>query len=266
VSGFTKFGKHLEVFYDLSAAVDKLGGLVDLPLERHGGEAILTNNGPASVQMSGLAIGYKSGSPVLDVSNFEIRGGDRIGLMGHHGCGKSTLADALFGLRQPQHGSLLIDSIDFRKLPLETIREHVALVRGIEVFAGSILENVRLGRPHMSLTDVTEALRRVGILDDILALPEGLDTQLHPSGRPLSDSQASRLMIARAIAGKPRMLILDDALDPVDRSREREPICDMLFSPEAPWTLVCITERPDLLARCNRLVVLEDGDVKEVKR
>ncbi len=265
VSGFTKFGKHLEVFYDLQAAIDKLGGLVDLPLERTGGEAVLTAGGPASVGMSKLAVGYKEGEPVLDVTDWELKAGERMGLVGRYGCGKSTMADALFGLRQPQRGSLLLDGIDYRSLPLASIRSHVSLVRGIELFTGTILDNVRLGREALTHADVTEALRKTGILDEIQSLPEGLDTVLHPGGRPLSASQASRLMIARAIVAKPRLLVLDDALDPVDRVTEREPLCEMLFASDAPWTLLCITERPDLLARCNRVVMLENGELNEVR-
>lgn len=265
VSGFTKFGKHLEVFYDLQAAVDKLGGLVDLPLERTGGEAVLTGQGPAAVGMSKLAVGYKEDAPVLNVAHWELRAGDRMGLIGRYGCGKSTLADTLFGLRQPQKGSLALDGIDYRSLPLASIRSHVALVRGIELFTGTILENVRLGRQDLTLGDVTDALRKTGILEEIQNLPDGLDTVLHPGGRPLSASQASRLMIARAIAARPRLLILDDALDPVDRTTEREPLCEMLFAEGAPWTMLCITERPDLLARCNRVVMLENGELSEVR-
>jgi ABC-type bacteriocin/lantibiotic exporter with double-glycine peptidase domain len=266
VSGFTKFGKHLEVFYDLQAAVDKLGALVDLPLERAGGEASLPGSGPASVRMTGLSLGYKPDAPVLNVTDWQIRAGERIGLVGHHGCGKSTMADTLFGLRQAQSGSLLLDGVDYRALPLSTIRSQVALVRGIELFTGTILENVRLGRESMTISEVVNALRQAGVLEEIQGLPDGLETVLHPGGRPLSASQASRLMIARAIAANPRLLILDYALDPVDRAREREPICDMLFHPNAPWTVLCITERPDLLALCDRVMLLENGDVKEVQR
>ena len=265
VSGFTKFGKHLEVFYDLQAAIDKLGGLVDLPLERAGGEAVLTEAGPARAGMTKLAVGYKDSEPVLNVSDWELRAGDRMGLIGRYGCGKSTLADTLFGLRQPVRGALRLDGIDYRSLPLTTIRSHVALVRGIELFSGTILENVRLGREELTHGDVTEALRKTGILEEIQNLPDGLDTVLHPGGRPLSASQASRLMIARAIVARPRLLILDDALDPVDRATEREPLCEMLFSPRAPWTLLCITERADLLSRCNRVVMLENGELSEVR-
>ncbi|HRJ40742.1 MAG TPA: rod shape-determining protein MreB [Caldilineaceae bacterium] len=118
---------------------------------------------------------------------------------------------------------------------------------------------------EITSAEVTEAMRKCGILEEIQHMPDGLDSILQPGGRPLSASQACRLMLARAIAGKPRLIILDDALDSVDREREREPICDMLFDPKAPWTILSISERPDLLARCNRLLVMEDGNLREVK-
>lgn len=266
VSGFTKFGKHLEVFYDLEAAVDKLGGLVDLPLERQGGESITTASGPAGLRLANVTFAYQTGGPVLNVRDWEIRPGQAIGLTGKHGCGKSTVGDLLFGLLTPSAGSVLLDGVDYRSIPLPVIRAQVALVRGIEIFPGTILDNVRLGRKEISLTEVTEALKITGILDDIQRMPDGLETQLHPSGRPLSASQASRLMIARAIAGKPRLIILDDALDPVDRDEERSPLCRMLFDSAAPWTILCISERPDLLALCHRVTTLENGDFHEGNR
>jgi ABC-type multidrug transport system fused ATPase/permease subunit len=109
---------------------------------------------------------------------------------------------------------------------------------------------------------VSRALAQVGLLDELLELPTGLDTELHPHGRPLSHRQAYRLMVARAIAGRPRLIILDGALDQIDQRDEQE-LADVLFAPDAPWTLICITERPDLLQRCTRVVRLEDGEVRD---
>jgi putative ABC transport system ATP-binding protein len=249
VSGFTKFGKQLEVFYDLQAAMDKLGELVDLPLERAGGEAVIPANGPAGIRLTDIRSGYGENS-ILDIKEFTIRPGERIGLIGHHGSGKSTLADLLFGLRNPAAGSLRLDGVEYKSIPLTSIRQHVALVRDMEVFAGSVLDNVRLGRNDITLADAVAALRQVGLEDDVNSLPEGINTPLQPTGRPLSQGQACRLMLARAIAGKPRLLILDDVLG-------------IIFHPSAPWTLVCISERPDLLARCSRIAVLENGDLQE---
>lgn len=261
VSAFTKFGKQLEVFYDLSAAIDKLGDLVDLPLERRGGEALLTGTGPARVSLRDLEVRYEHDrQPALHLNAWEVAPGERLGLTGPNGSGKSTLGDVLFGLRTPSHGIVQIDQIDLRQVPLDHLRQQVALVRHVELFVGTIVDNVRLGRAHLSIDDVAAALASVGLLDELLELPDGLNTQLQPHGRPLSSRQASRLMIARAVVGRPRLLILDGALDQIDRTQERDQLVSLLFASDAPWTLICITERPDLLSRCSRVMVLRDGE------
>jgi len=94
-------------------------------------------------------------------------------------------------------------------------------------------------------------------------MPKGIDTELHVHGRPLSHRQSCRLMIARAIAGRPRLVILDGALDQVDRREDRGRLASVLFAPDAPWTLICVTERTDLLALCTQVVRLEDGEVRD---
>lgn len=267
VSAFTKFGKQLEVFYDLVAAIDKLGALVDLPLERAGGEAVLPLAGPAALSLQGARISYAdSDGPAVDISRLDIPPGERLGVTGPVGSGKSTLADLLFGLRLPQQGTLLVDGFDIRDVPLPDLRQCVALVRGIEVFPGTIVDNVRLGRDDLSLGDVNDALQRVGLHEELLALPDGLSTRLHPNGRPLSSRQAWRLMVARAIVGQPRLLIIDGVLDHIDYSDERERLMQILFAADAPWTLVCITDDPDLLVRCTRVVTLQGGQVRAARR
>ena len=126
-----------------------------------------------------------------------------------------------------------------------------------KLFPGTVLENLRLGREDLSYTDITRALDDVGLLEELLAMPDGLDTELHPHGRPLSHRQACRLMIARAIAGRPRLIIIDGALDQIDRREDDQRLTSVLFAPDAPWTLVCVTDRPDLLAQCSRVVLPE---------
>lgn len=265
VSAFTKFGKQLEVFYDLLAAIDKLGALVDLPLERVDGEARLVPGRPASLALRGVEVGYAdSDTPAVVIDALALAPGERLGVTGPVGAGKSTFADVLFGLRVPARGVVLVDDVDLRSLPPVDLREHVALVRGLEVFPGSIVDNVRLGRDDLSLADVTDALRRVGLLDELLALPDGLSTRLHPSGRPLSSGQAWRLMFARAIVGQPRLLVVDGALDRIDLSASGHATLTMVCDPAAPWTLVCITDAEAVLARCSRVIVFEGGRVRDL--
>jgi ABC-type bacteriocin/lantibiotic exporter with double-glycine peptidase domain len=260
LSAFTKFGKQLEVYYDLCAAIDKLGALVDLPLERGGGDVELPRTGPMRLSLRGLALAYPDAvRPALRVDAWDVPEGGRVGIMGSNGAGKSTLADVLFGLRMPTAGSLRVDGLDLRSLSLADLRRDLALVRDVELFPGTVLENVRLGRDELPHERIVEVLEAVGLLDELLALPQGLQTPLHPHGRPLSRRQACRLMIARAIVGRPRLIVLDGILDALDPQQGREGLADVLFAPEAPWTLLCITERADLLARCTAVVRLDDG-------
>jgi ABC-type bacteriocin/lantibiotic exporter with double-glycine peptidase domain len=263
LSAFTKFGKQLEVFYDLCAALDKLGALVDLPLERSGGDIELQGRGPMRVEAADLELTYPDGRrPALHVLALDVAPGERLGIAGSTGSGKSTLADVLFGLRVPTGGTLRLDGADVRSITLTDLRRQVALVRHVELFPGTVLDNVRLGRTELSHEDITRALDRVGLLDELLSLPNGLDTELHPHGRPLSHRQACRLMIARAIADAPRLLVLDGALDQVDLRSENDRLSTVLFSPEAPWTLLCMTEREDLLARCSRVLRLHESETR----
>jgi ABC-type bacteriocin/lantibiotic exporter with double-glycine peptidase domain len=264
MSAFTKFGKQLEVYYDLSAAIDKLGDLIDLPLERAGGEAVLTGTGPLAIEMRDVDVRYPDGTrAALSVRHWAVTPGEHVGVTGPNGSGKSTLADVLFGLRTTTAGAVRVDGVDVRDLPLSALRAAVGLVRGVELFPGTVLDNVRLGRANVSHADVTAALAAVGLLDELLRLPQGLETVLNPHGRPLSYRQACRLMIARAVVARPRLLVIDGALDTIDQPDERARLDAIVFDPASPWTVVCITERPDVLARCSRVVRLHDGEIRE---
>jgi putative ABC transport system ATP-binding protein len=265
LSAFTKFGKQLEVFYDLCAAIDKLGLLIDLPLERSGGEAEPQSTRPMTLSMRNLEVRHADGGvPALSLAAWDVASGVRIGLTGPTGSGKSTLADVIFGLRPPTMGIVRVDGVDLRAVPLASLRRDVALVRNVELFPGSVFDNVRLGRDHLSYDDVCKALSDVGVLDELLSLPKGLETILQPHSRPLSDRQASRLMIARAIVDRPRLLILDGTLDQIGRGDELLRVTETLFAREAPWTLICMSERVELLARCDQVVTLRDGAMQAV--
>lgn len=259
VGGFVKLGKSLESYYDVLAASDKLGHLVDLPLERTGGERLARGDGPASLRLCGLSYSYDDDQghqvPILHGVDAEIAPGERVALIGPSGGGKSTLMEILFGLREPTEGHAELDGIDVRDVRLESLREQVGEVAGTEAFEGTVLDNVRMGRPGVPLTAVTAALRAAGLLDEVRALPQGLRTHLATGGAPLSRGQSQRLMLARAIAGRPRLLLLDGSLDDLDGDMRRRVIGE-LFSRDNPWTLLVVTHNPDVLAACDRTLSL----------
>lgn len=256
VSSFTKLGKQLEGYYDLLAAMDKLGHLTDLPLEREGGVVHRARSQGASVRVHNVSFNYSQGyRTVLEGLNLTIEPGERVALLGQNGAGKSTLVDLLFGLRTPTQGHVEIDGMDLRDLRLESLREHIAVVKGIEIFEGSILDNVRMGRENLSVADVRQALSAVRLLDDILDLPGGLNTALGTGGAPLSLGQAERLMLARAIAGGPRLLVVDEILDDMDQEVRNE-VLPAILGPRACWTLLVVTHSQDVARLCGRQVRL----------
>jgi putative ABC transport system ATP-binding protein len=257
VATFSKLGKQLEAYYDLLAAVDKLGHLLDLPLERGGGERHQGRGAGASVTVHDVTFSY-AGQHVRSLSHtsLALRPGERVALMGANGAGKSTLSDLLYGLRTPDNGWVEIDGVDLRTVRLDTLREHVAMVKGIEVIEGTVLENVRLGRDGVTEADVRTALRNVGLLDVVLRLPGGLHTQLWTGGSPLSLGQANRLMLARAVVGRPRLLILDEALDHMDADI-RDTVLPTVLGADAGWTLLIVTHSDEVAKLCDRIVHLD---------
>lgn len=263
VGGFSKFGKKFETFYDLLASLDKLGALIDMPLERLGGETLQHSGQPAAVSFRD--VNFKLGRrTILNHANWDIPAGATVGLTGPLGCGKTAVSELLFGLRKPDSGVLAIDDIDFRDLCLDELREQVAIASDAEIFTGSVLENVSLGRPTVDSAQVRDALQMVGLLADVMALPEGLQTILSSSGRPLSPGQTARLALARAVAGQPRLLVLDDAFERIDEPDQRAEIADRLFDKNNSWTMLCISSRPDLLRRCEYLYLLDQGGLTEL--
>ncbi|MBX7192306.1 MAG: ABC transporter ATP-binding protein/permease [Sandaracinaceae bacterium] len=259
VGSLAKIGKYLETYYDLLAAIDKVGHLTDLPVERAGGAscASVGASGAASLRLDAVRAGYSDGPEILRGVSLTIRAGERVGITGPTGAGKSLLVELVAALREPTAGRVLVDELDLRDLDLAALREKIAVVRS-EIISGSILENVRLGRARVDAPAVRRALAQVGLLEDVDAMPEGLRTELTASGEPLSSSQKCRLAIARAIAGEPVLLVLDDALDGLD-PRVREPMLDALFAPARPWTLLVTSTDPSVLARCERVLGLHDG-------
>lgn len=257
VAAISKLGKHLESWYDAMAAVNKLGYLVDLPVERSHGERPSAPDKGLSVQLQDLGYVHANGQHLLDALSLEIRPGTRVGIVSPGGLGGSALLDLMAGLREATSGRVLLNGTDLRLWQLGELRRQVFLVRGQEIVEGSILDNVRLGRPDLDIESVNRALEGVGLLGAIQQLPEGLETQLSPGGHPLSGSQRSRLILARAIIRKPRLLLVDEALDGLETGT-LERLEAALFDDREPRTLVLVTRDPDLIQRCDQVLHLGD--------
>lgn len=239
IGSFTKLGKHLEAYYDLLAAVDKLGHLFDLPVEQQVGE-----NLPAGVR----------GLPV-ELANHKIAPGELVAIVGPPGSGKSGLLAEAFGLLDGSAQNTRIAGLNVGALDLTTLRSQVVLARDCEILAGTLAENVHLGRASGTRAAVRACLEELGLREDLRRLPAGLDTILQPGGRPLTDSQARRVVLARALLSQPRLLLIDALLDGLPDDVLPE-VLEALARQTEQTTIVIATGRSDVARLCSRVIPL----------
>ena len=255
LASLIKFGKHLESFYDLLTAVDKIGHLLDLPLENEKGQ--LVNLPPAvSIMAKNLSFHYPSMQTVLNNVNFQIIAGEKVAFLGQASCGKSTLCDLLFGLRQMQKGDIEIEKIKLQTFNFPALREQIRLLNDIEIIEGTLLENVLLGCENIDRAEIEKALNALGLFEKLHAqFSKTLSLPLSEAGSPLSKTQQRLLMLVRATINQPSLLIIDSFLDEFD---EKTLDCVLKYLFEMKTTLLIFTQKPQIAARCERVISMEE--------
>lgn len=249
-SSVAKLGKLLDSAYDLGTSVDKLGHLLDLEIEALEQGEQVPGQGGVRVEVVGASDGT---SPPLSLT---VSAGDRVAVSGAQG---SLIGEWLAALRVPLQGYVTYNGVETRRARSPALREHVAWIRRGDLFEGTVLENVTAGRETVTALEARAALERVGLLAELRALPEGIDTRLYHHGAPLSPSQQTRLLIARAIAGSPRLIVVDESLEALT-AEHRTRCVQALTRDGAPWTLIALVNEPQVaLARaCSTHLSLEE--------
>jgi putative ABC transport system ATP-binding protein len=254
VGALAKMGKKLEAWYDALAAMNKLGHIFDLDIEREDGERRVDNQSGAHIQAEGLAFSYGR-APLFSGLNFNIQPGSRAAIVGPHGSGGSTLLNILFGLRQPTAGFVRIDGLDLRNCYLESLRESVMLLRRDEIVGGTIIENLRLGSSDIGMEEIQTALSKVGLLEELLHQSEGLNLQLRVEGAPLSGNQRTRLLLARALVQRPKLLLIDELFDGLDTESLNQ-LSTAILGKSQDWTVVLTTRDHDVTLKCDQIIKL----------
>ena len=255
LAAFVRFISKLEYFYGMMASLDKIGELDDLPQEMLGKHQI-DNRNISHLGACGLSFNYSPRiQPIQDVS-FNLAKGESLAVLGADGAGKSTLVKIITGLRMPSVGHIKFDGNDLRQLNQNSLRNLIGLANKVEVTKGSVLENILLGRSNIALSTVNLVLNELGLLEDFSNLENGLDTQLTAFGAPLSTTQLQRLMLARAIVGKPNLLIIDGLLDSLS-NQELNSVLNLLSVHKADWMLMVTTRFEHIAEKFNSTLVLK---------
>lgn len=215
-----------------------------------------------SIEVNNVSFRYSDNMPnVLDNLSLKIRPGQYVAIVGTTGCGKSTLMRLLLGFERPQKGAVYYDGRDLNTIDLKSLRQKIGVVlQNGKLFQGDIFSNITISAPQLGLKDAWEAAEMAGMADDIRHMPMQMNTIISEGGGGISGGQRQRLMIARAIAPKPRILMFDEATSALDNITQKT-VSESLE--RLKCTRIVIAHRLSTIRHCDRIIVLDKGHIVE---
>jgi ATP-binding cassette subfamily B protein len=249
------------------ASSERIFALLDTPIDiksdSPSARGDVCMDGPGTIRFENVTFAYVEGEPVLRNVSFEVHQGQRVGIVGATGSGKTTLMSLLLRFYDVQQGRITIDDVDIREMDLSMLRDQFGLVlQDVYLFSGTIASNVRLGDASMSDEDVRRALDAVHASTFVDRMPQGLATPVAERGATLSSGQKQLLSFARALAFDPRVLILDEATSSVDTETELL-IRDALRVMMRGRTTIAIAHRLSTIQDMDRILVMHRGELRE---
>ena len=214
------------------------------------------------IEMNNVYFRYGENTPyIVNDMSLKIRPGEYVAIVGRTGCGKSTLMRLLLGFETPERGAIYYDGKDIKKLDLCSLRRKIGTVmQSGGLFQGDIYSNIVITAPELTLDDAWEAAEKAGIADDIRSMPMGMQTLISEGQGGISGGQKQRLMIARAIAPKPKILMFDEATSALD-NRTQKQVSEALDA--MGCTRIVIAHRLSTIRHCDRILVLDKGKIIE---
>ena len=214
------------------------------------------------IELNNVTFRYKEDMPaVLDDLTLKIRPGQYVAIVGKTGCGKSTLMRVMLGFETPQKGAVYYDGRDLKRIDLKSLRRRIgAVMQNGKLFTGDIFSNITISAPWLTLDDAWKAAEIAGMAEDIRLMPMGMHTLISEGQGGISGGQRQRLLIARAIAPKPKILIFDEATSALDNLTQKQ-VSDALGKMKC--TRIVIAHRLSTIRQCDRIIVLDHGKIIE---
>ncbi len=227
-------------------------------------DAVSLTEVSGDIEFKDVSFKYEEGtSEVLNHVNLSVPAGAYMALVGSSGAGKSTLCSLIPRFYDVDSGTITIDGIDIRKIKLKDLRDHIGIVQqDVYLFAGTVYENIRYGRPDATMDEVTEAAKSANAHDFIMSLPNGYDTDIGQRGIKLSGGQKQRLSIARVFLKNPPILIFDEATSALDNESEKV-VQESLEKLASNRTTFVIAHRLSTIRNAERILVLSEDGIKE---
>jgi len=248
----------LESVYDLLAGLEKFGRITDIPLERQDGEKPLRRDQDLIFEYKDVNL-YLQGKHILKDINVVIRPNDLILVQGTPGSGKTTLLRTLVGLIEEIEGSIFVNDVNLKNIDITHFRDFAGhFFPNNRTFQGTILENITLNNPEISMEFVQLLVERLQLKDFVKAQDKGLQTVIYSEGRQLPYTVNKKIMIARALASKPKLLVLKDPTEDF-LDEEESKVIDFITDPEMPWAVVVVSQSDKWKSKCNRFFFMDNG-------
>jgi len=263
ISSVEKMILGLESFYDVLTSLEKLGQVVDKELEKQEGEEPFKANEDFKVELDDVSFSTPEGKQILDHVSLSISPDCTMLLNGANGSGKTTLLRLIAGLLEPDTGMVYVNNVALPMMNLNYYRSFIGQSLTEESpFEGTILENITFGNPEISQEDIYWAAEKAGLTEFIKKQPRGLQTVIYPEGKQMPYTVSKKIVLARSIVHKPKLLILKNPLDQFDKE-EMERIISFLTHPDNPWALIVVSNHPGWTKRCSQIITLENGKISK---
>ncbi len=215
-----------------------------------------------SIEMGGIYFRYSEMTPyILENFSLKIKAGEYVAIVGKTGCGKSTLVRLLLGFEKPEKGVVFYDGKDIERIDLKSLRRKIgSVIQDGQLFYGNIFQNIAIASEKLTMDEAWEAAEMAGIADDIRAMPMGMNTIISEGQGGISGGQKQRLLIARAVASKPKILIFDEATSALDNITQKQ-IATALD--DLKCTRIVIAHRLSTIKNCDRILVMDGGRIIE---
>jgi len=255
---------NLENIFDILTSLEKLGQVTDLELEKISDNSTLSHdiNSPILVELNNLSFAYPGRtSTVIKDINHTFEANKIYCITGDNGSGKSTLIHLISGLYQPLSGNVCINGLPILNYDILKLYQFIGNGLAEEtIFEGTFLENITLGREFVKIEDVLWAIEKVHLSEYVKGLPKGLDTAIEISGNKLSKSIIQRIIIARSIVNKPKLILLENHLDFIE-DKQRENIIDFLTDKSNGWTFIGISNNKYLQEKSDKIILMSNGEI-----
>lgn len=248
-------------FAQIKPILERVKPLLDAKPEISEGKQVVTRLSGA-IEMNNVSFRYNDSMPnVIDNLSLKIRPGQYVAIVGKTGCGKSTLMRLLLGFEKCDRGAIYYDGKDINSLDLKSLRRKIgSVMQNGKLLQGDIYSNITISAPWLTMDEAFEAAEKAGIAEDIRRMPMGMHTMISEGSGGISGGQRQRLMIARAIAPKPKILMFDEATSALDNITQRQ-VCEALDAMKC--TRIVIAHRLSTIKQCDRIIVLDGGHIVE---